>query len=186
MGLGFAWKGCGERMIGNVHCASRLASILVLSAALLAAGCSLLSPPKVAHGNNVDTEDLHELIPGISTRADVTALLGSPSAKVSFDDNEWLYISEVVQSRIAQTPAVRNQQVVLVRFDDKGVLREIRRLGPEDAKPLQMTSRTTPTPGEHAGIFQQIIGNVGAFNPFGGYGGMNQNTSGVGPPTMAP
>ena len=66
-----------------------------LLAAAVLSGCSVPSfmgfPPQV-RGNEVDKSELAQLVPGTSTRADVSALLGSPTAHATFDDNTWLYI----------------------------------------------------------------------------------------------
>ncbi len=150
-----------------------------LVAAVLLGGCSLFQMPETARGNMVDRADLQELIPGISTRADATSLLGTPTAKASFNDNEWIYIGQTTQPRVAQTTAVRKQKVVILTFDDKGVLRGLRELDGKDAQPLSMIAATTPSPGAHSSFIQEILGNIGGFNPFGG---MQQNNTGIGPP----
>ena len=89
--------------------------------ALLALGalpaCSIVEAPKQLRGNRVDSESLKDLVPGTSTRADVQALLGSPSAKGAFDDNTWIYVSETTRPRIGRTPGVLDQEVVAVTFD---------------------------------------------------------------------
>ena len=51
-----------------------------------AAGVGEPMPAPVVRGNKVDAEHLKELVPGTSTKADVTALIGSPTARDSFDD----------------------------------------------------------------------------------------------------
>lgn len=159
---------------------SRLARLAgpLLAAALLG-GCSLFHMQETARGNMVDHADLQELIPGISTRADATSLLGTPTAKASFNDNEWIYIGQMTQPRVAQTTAVRKQKVVILTFDDKGVLRGLRELDGKDGQPLSMIAATTPSPGAHSSFLQEILGNIGGFNPFGG---MQQNNTGIGPP----
>src|ERR1700722_1920346 len=84
--------------------------------------CSWLLPPPVLRGNKVDSEHLKELVPGTSTKADVTALIGSPTQKAMFDDNTWLYITEVTRPRVGQTLGLLDQDVVVLSFDDRGVL----------------------------------------------------------------
>jgi len=49
-------------------------------------------------GNKVTTGCWHRLVPGTSTRTDVTAAIGSPTTRATFDDNTWLYIGEVTQA----------------------------------------------------------------------------------------
>ncbi len=162
---------------------SRLACSLLLLATL--AGCALpsfLSYPPQVRGNKVDTDVLAQLVPGTSTQKDVTALIGTPTTKATFDDNTWLYIGEVTKPVIAGTNAVLDQQVIALTFDDKGVLRSIDRKTAEDAKPVSMAGGATPSPGSEATIMQQLLGNVGRFNPTGA-GGAAATPSGVNTPS---
>jgi outer membrane protein assembly factor BamE (lipoprotein component of BamABCDE complex) len=142
----------------------------LLAALLLAAlaGCSLPSfmtyPPQV-RGNDVDESVLDQLVVGTSTRADVTALIGTPTAHATFDDNVWIYIGQVTKPQIAATNRVLDQKVLALTFDEKGVLRGVERKGPKDAVDVAMVSRTTPAPGTEAGFFSMLLGNIGKFSP---------------------
>ncbi len=160
-------------MLTAVHGSARLARPLLtlLGATLLVAGCSFFKAPDVVRGNRVDAYRLQELVPGTSTQADVTALIGSPTAKATFDPNTWLYISEDTRIRIARTPGVDNQNVVILTFDDSGVLRDIRKLDQKDELPATVVARTTPSPGTEASFMQQLLGNVGRFSPVAPSGG---------------
>ena len=147
--------------------------LVALGILTLLGGCSafgIFRAPETLHGNRVDDYRLAELVPGTSTQADVTALIGSPTAKASFDSNTWLYVSEVTHTRIAQTPGVINQAVVALSFDNGGVLRGIRKLDTADSVPTTIVARATPAPGTSASFLQQLFGNVGRFNPVGGSG----------------
>lgn len=134
---------------------------------LLLAGCSWLAPPPQQRGNRVDADHLKELVPGTSTRADVTALIGSPTARATFNNNVWLYISEVTQPQIGATQNVLTQHVTELTFNDQGVLQNINTLGPDEAVQVAMVPRTTPSPGTEANFFQQLFGNIGRFNAGG-------------------
>ncbi|HUN42600.1 MAG TPA: outer membrane protein assembly factor BamE [Acetobacteraceae bacterium] len=142
---------------------------------LLLAGCGWLAPPPVVRGNHPEAEQLKELVPGTSTKQDVTSLLGSPTAHATFDDNTWLYIGERTQKRVGQVPAVLTQKVVVVKFNDAGVLQNIATRDKADAMPVTVIARTTPSPGTEANFFQQLFGNIGRYVPagtnFGGGGG---------------
>jgi outer membrane protein assembly factor BamE (lipoprotein component of BamABCDE complex) len=146
------------------HARSRGALPLMLVAGVLSA-CSYIAPPPQTRGNMVDLDALNELVPGIATRADASSLLGSPTTKASFDDNRWIYIGERTRKRIASTEGVVKQEVVVLIFDDKGVLRQVKRMSGKDSLPVDVVERTTPTPGGHASLMQELIGNVGRFNP---------------------
>jgi outer membrane protein assembly factor BamE (lipoprotein component of BamABCDE complex) len=147
--------------------------LVALGILTLLGGCSSTSSlnvfraPEKLHGNRVDQYRLAELVPGTSTQTDVTALIGSPTAKASFDPNTWLYLSEVTRTRIAQTPGVTNQAVVALSFDNGGVLRDIKKLDTADALPTTIVAGATPAPGTSASFLQQLFGNVGRFNPVG-------------------
>ena len=92
-------------------------------------------------GNRVDADQLKELVPGTSTRADVTALIGSPTARATFDDNTWIYISEVTRPRIARVQGVLSQDMVVLSFNEQGVLQDVKRLNQEDALPVTVVER---------------------------------------------
>ncbi len=161
---------------------TRLFAVLLASAAL--AGCSVPAfmtfPPQV-RGNKVDEALIAQLVPGTSTRADVTALIGSPTARATFDDNTWLYIGEVTKPVIAATNEVLDQQVVVLVFDQQGVLRSIERKSQSDSVPVTVVSRATPAPGNDASFLQQLLGNVGRFSPLptntGSAGGQGNRSS---------
>ena len=110
---------------------------------------------------------MKELVPGTSTQADVTSLIGSPTQKATFDENSWLYITEITRPRVAQTLGVLDQDVVVLTFDDKGVLNGIKKYTKADAIPVAVATRTTPSPGTEASFMQQLVGNIGKFNPAG-------------------
>lgn len=152
------------------------------------AGCGALgifAPTHVRRGEMVDEDSLRQLVPGISTRADATSLLGSPTARATFDDNTWIYIGQITSTRIARTPGVTVQKVVVLKFDQGGTLRQLRRLDKNDAVDVAMASGATPSPGSEATFMQQLLGNVGQFRPAGlpGGGGGGGFGGGVGPTT---
>lgn len=139
----------------------------MLISCLLLSSCAWLMPAPQLRGNKVDADSIKELVPGTSTKADVTAVIGSPTARDTFDDNTWLYISELTQPRIGRVLGELNQNVVVLTFDDKGVLKSIGKLDKDAALPAPMIARTTASPGTEASFFQQLLGNIGRFNPTG-------------------
>ena len=140
------------------------------------AGCSLpdfMSHPVQARGNKVEPDQLAQLVPGTSTRADVLAVVGSPTARATFDDNTWIYIAELTKPVIGATNTVEDQQAVSLTFDQGGVLRRIERKGASDGLAIESVARTTPTPGTESSFVQQLLGNVGKFSPGGNVGSRN-------------
>jgi len=148
---------------------SRVAAVLTLC--LCVNACGWMLPPPQTRGNKVDAEQLKELVPGTSTKADVTALIGSPTQKATFDENTWLYITEITRPRVGRTLGVLDQDVVVLSFDDRGVLSGVKTVTKDDATPVSVASETTPSPGTEASFLQQLLGNIGKFNPTGAGGG---------------
>lgn len=144
---------------------ARLLFVLPLAFALSA--CSLFEAPKIVRGNRVSEDQLKQLVTGTTTKADATALLGSPTAVATFDPNTWIYIGGVTQQRVAQIQALRSQDVVALTFNDGGVLQKVEHLTLADSKPVNVVSRTTPSPGSEASFMQQLFGNIGRFNATG-------------------
>jgi hypothetical protein len=68
---------------------------------------------------------------------------------------------------IGSTQAVLSQEVIVLSFDDSGVLRGIKRMDKANSLPVDVVARATPTPGGSASFMQQLMGNVGRFNPSG-------------------
>jgi hypothetical protein len=90
-------------------------------------------------------------------------LLGSPTAKGTFDDNTWLYLGSVTRTRVARKQGIVSLDVVKLTFDEGGVLRGIEHLDMDDRLPVSVVARTTPSPGSDASIMQQLFGNIGRF-----------------------
>lgn len=147
--------------------------VLILTLILALPACSVVETPQTFRGNKVDSDQLKELVVGTSTKQDASSLLGSPTARASFNDNQWLYISETTHPRIGRTPGVLAQNVTELRFDEAGVLRGIKKYGQDDGRSVSVASGATPSPGSEASFMQQLLGNVGKFNagPQGGGGG---------------
>lgn len=145
------------------------------------AGCALFSAPSHYRGNAVTENQLKQLTPGVSTEADATALLGSPTLRETFNDHDWLYVSQVTKRRIGQTQGVVKQKVVILDFGDSGILKSIRMVDKKQAVTVAMAGGKTKAPGGHAGFLQLLVGGVGHYNPglgAGSAGGFG-STSGI-------
>ena len=134
------------------------------------AGCSVFAPIPTDRGINIEAVDYDKLVPGKSTRPQVVELIGSPTARATFDDNTWIYIGEVTAPVPLMLPKVKRQEVVVLTFDAGGVLRSRRLLDRADGHDVAMAGGSTPSPGSKTSFIQQLIGNVGRYSPLGGLG----------------
>jgi outer membrane protein assembly factor BamE (lipoprotein component of BamABCDE complex) len=97
----------------------------------------------------------------VQTRGDVLALLGPPTARGTFDEENWYYISGHTQVMPGRYLELRDRVVVAINFDRRGVVQDIRQLKPEDGQDVGMVSRETPVPGTERNLTQALFGNIG-------------------------
>lgn len=133
-------------------------------AAAVLAGCA----PRVdSRGNEPPASRLSQLQPGKQTREDVAQLLGTPSTVSSFGDPVWYYISYKTETNAFFKPEEVERRVLAVQFDERGYFKDVRELGLDDGRPLQMVDRETPTVGKDMTVLQQLFGNIGRFSKEG-------------------
>ena len=96
---------------------------------------------------------------GTQSREDVIRLVGSPSAVSTF--------SETQESFAFLKPVITEQKVIQVTFNDSGRIAGIKNYDLAEAENIAMVQRITPTSGKELTVLEQILGNVGKFNPAG-------------------
>lgn len=154
-------------------------SILVLAVAAMAAvTLAACSPAADLRGNNPDKKLIASIKPGVTDKASVTALLGSPSSVASFDANTWYYISQKTVDLAFFKPRLEDEKVVSISFDKKGVVQKIAYVGMDAHQDVAPDPDKTPAPGREFTILEQLIGNFGRFSApdSGGGAGPNPNT----------
>lgn len=139
--------------------ASALTLLLAVTTAL--AGCSGRLDVR---GNLPDPENVLAVHPGVSTRDQVAEVLGSPSAVGTFDDQTWYYVSKRTETFAFFEPEVIDQEVLVVKFDNTGVVADMKLYGVEDGRVVDPVERTTPNLGQELTFVQQLLGNLGRFN----------------------
>lgn len=141
---------------------SKNATALLLVALL---GLSACEYQVNVRGNMPDPEEVVEVLPGISNRADVAEILGSPSTVSTFEDQIWYYIGQRTEQLAFFAPETVDRSVLVIEFDDGGVVEATRFYSVEDGKVIDHVSRKTPTHGIELTVVQQLIGNLGRFTP---------------------
>lgn len=136
-------------------------NVFLLLVTLAVGACERLAPPPVPRGNKVDADRLAQITKGVQTRSNVAALLGPPTARGTFDEENWYYISGITQVLPGRYLELRDRVVVAISFDRRGVVQEIRELRPSDGQDVGMVSRETPVPGTERSMMQALFGNIG-------------------------
>ncbi|HEX7969361.1 MAG TPA: outer membrane protein assembly factor BamE [Stellaceae bacterium] len=153
--------------------------LLPLAAALALAACSI---PVDQRGNLPEKESLEQIKPGVTDKATVTRLLGSPSSIATFDPDTWYYISQKTKNVAFFKTELIDQEVVAIDFDKEGLVRDVRHRGMEDRQAVTPNPNATPAPGREFSFIEQLIGNFGKFSgkgqSAGGGGGAGGGGSG--------
>jgi outer membrane protein assembly factor BamE (lipoprotein component of BamABCDE complex) len=150
-------------------------------------GCS---PTVDQRGHLPEADKLAEIHPGTTTRDEVAKILGTPSSTGVFDGKSWYYISRKTKQVAFLDPDVLDQQVFIVNFDDKGVVKAIDHRDLKDGREIEPAPGATPAPGRELTFLEQILGNIGRFakTRSGGTGGDDSggSTSQQGPKPYDP
>ncbi|HXP95942.1 MAG TPA: outer membrane protein assembly factor BamE [Telmatospirillum sp.] len=139
-------------------------SIRFLWAIALLGATTACEPTVDLRGNLPAPERLAEVKPGVFTKNDVAALLGTPASTSVFGDDRWYYISSRIETIAFFKPEELDRQVVVIEFDSNSTVKEIHKLELKDGKDVTMVSRETPTAGRDMSVIEQLLGNVGKFN----------------------
>lgn len=114
-------------------------------------------------GNNPDPEDVAAIKPGVQSRQDIIDLLGSPSTVSTFEDRKWYYIGQKTQEVAFMKPEVLDRNVLVITFDNTGLVEGMEHYGLDDAQEISPVERETPTEGRDLTLIQQLFGNIGRF-----------------------
>lgn len=139
-------------------------SLSVTLAAAAVAGCTATLDQR---GNLPEPDKVAQIQPGSTTRDQVVKILGSPSSTGVFDDKNWYYISRKTKQVAFFKPEVLDQQVYVVNFDGKGVVRSVDRKELKDGRDIEPAPGATPTPGRELTFLEQVLGNIGRFTKGG-------------------
>lgn len=135
----------------------RAVQIAVAAGTVALVACS---PRLDTRGAMLDPETVEEIKPGIHTRNEVAQRLGTPSSLATFDDKTWYYIGNKTKTVAFLKPTVLEQQVIAVKFDETGTVKEVNKLDLKDGRDIQISDRVSPTRGRELGLFQQLYATL--------------------------
>ncbi len=155
----------------------RSPALLITAAAmvLMASGCSRI---RQNQGYLVDETLLTSIQPGVDNRDSVAKTLGRPTFSAQFDAGEWYYISRITGQYAFAAPKVLSQSILVVKFDDKGVVTKVERRGMEQVAQVTPEKDKTPTLGRSSSFLEELFGNIGQVGA--GSGPLGQTGSNTG------
>jgi len=123
----------------------------------LAVACA---PTVQVHGYVPPQADIARIRPGVDNTAAVQQILGLPSSSGVLRDSAWYYVQSTVENYTYHAPKVVDRTVVAVNFDNRGVVRDVKRYGLADGRVVNLETRTTETGGRELGMLEQLFGNI--------------------------
>ena len=124
-------------------------------AALLLSACA---PTVLHHGYLPRKGDLEQLHEGM-TKAEVEALLGSPSTTATIEtlNDSYYYISSTVKQTAFLKPKEVDRRVLAIRFDRNGRVKSFAVYGLEDGQVVNISDRKTPAAGKELGVLASLF-----------------------------
>ncbi len=119
------------------------------------------------HGYMFDLSDHDLLQEGVTSKEKLLHIMGSPTIISDLSDNEaWIYFSEKVEHFLFFIPKITERELLVVRFDETGLVKEIKKIDLNDEdKKLQFVTNYTAVESHKAGFFKSIFSNVGQVKP---------------------
>lgn len=134
--------------------------LLITSAAIISA----CTPVVAQRGNMIEDYQVEEISIGESKRSDVLKTFGSPTTKSTFDQNVWYYIGHETEKRGIFDPKVVKERIFLVAFDQEGTLEALEEIDRSRLN-IPYARDKTKTHGNDRTLAQELLGNLGRFNP---------------------
>lgn len=158
-----------------------LRHVVLLPAVAAAVALGACSSTVEQRGNLPPPDEIAQIHPGKTTKAEVVKILGTPSSVGVFNDSNWYYISARTKQFAFFDPKVLDQEVFIVGFNKDGVVQAVDRKTLKDGKDVVPIARATPAPGRELSFLEQLLGNLGKFNGGGGGGGTSSGGRAPGP-----
>lgn len=136
-------------------------AMLLIAVTIFCTGCIKKS---FQHGYNLDPVLINEINKGISTKQQVSDLLGSPSVESYLVDDTFVYFGKKFEQVAFLDPEVVEQQVLIIGFDSNGVVDRVVHLTEEEIKQIRIDPSRTRLTGNEMTILEQLLSNVGRFD----------------------
>ena len=140
---------------------ARVRSFLLLAAL---AGTISCAPVDRNHGYIPLPEDLDRIVVGQDSRESVADIVGPPTAGGVLSGGDYFYVASKFRHFGAVAPREISREVLAIRFDANGLVRNIERFGLEDGRVVVLSRRVTDDNVADTTFIRQLLGNIGRVN----------------------
>ncbi|MEZ5779462.1 MAG: outer membrane protein assembly factor BamE [Paracoccaceae bacterium] len=116
------------------------------------------------HGYVPRDQDLEKIVVGEATRETVAQAVGRPSSTGLLTGGAWYYVGSRFRHYAGRAPQEIDREVVVVSFDEGGVVENIERFGLEDGKAVVISRRVTDSNIKGLSFLRQLLGNIGSIS----------------------
>ncbi|MDG1707636.1 MAG: outer membrane protein assembly factor BamE [Emcibacteraceae bacterium] len=139
-------------------------TVIFFSALIMLAGCSSI---KNSRGYVPDPELTSAIRVDVDTKTSVESMLGNPTMKPTFDDENWYYYSKQTEQWAFFKERVIEMDILAISFDEEDYVSDIRRYSVADNQLVNPMGKKTVTHGKDVNFFEELFGNVGRFGATG-------------------
>lgn len=125
---------------------------------------SACSPIYRNHGYVPPAEDLENIVVGVDTLDSVEETLGSPSGRGVLQESDIFYTESRWKTFGMREPEEIEREVVVVRFDNRGIVSNVVQFGLEQGQVISFNRRVTDSTIEGVTFWSQLFGAFGNFN----------------------
>jgi outer membrane protein assembly factor BamE (lipoprotein component of BamABCDE complex) len=116
------------------------------------------------HGYIPNKEDVAKVTVGESTQAEVARDVGRPTSTGLLTGGAWYYVGSKFRHYGARAPKEIERQVMVISFDEQGVVENVEYFGLERGELVVISRRVTRSSVKGLGIVRQLLSNVGNFS----------------------
>jgi outer membrane protein assembly factor BamE (lipoprotein component of BamABCDE complex) len=104
------------------------------------------------------------------TKEQIASILGSPTVVSNVGEEVWIYAGSEVTKESFFKPKVKTYNAYKIKFNKNGLVEDISTKNKENMNKIAVAEETTETGGNEVTFIQQLLGNLGRYNPGGGDG----------------
>lgn len=102
---------------------------------------------------------------GQTDKTDILRMLGSPTTKSNLGKEKWIYLGVEETKETFFEPDVKSYQAYVISFNKQDVVSSITTRDKSHLNEIEISEDFTSTGGNEVTFMQQLLGNLGKFNP---------------------
>ncbi|WP_309666149.1 outer membrane protein assembly factor BamE [Tabrizicola sp.] len=130
-------------------------------AMIVVAGVAACTPIYRNHGYVPADDELAQVEVGVDTRETVGTKIGRPSTSGLLNDEGWFYVQSRYKLIGPREPKEIDRQVLVINFNEAGVVENIGRFGLEDGRVVEISRRVTESNIKGVSFIGQLLGSFG-------------------------